>query len=168
MAHKETSSLTSSSKAKFLIAFGILWLIAGIFYYKDDKFTASLPDRCTEPAVAKIYDTASDGIANFGKKDEITTGYITYKVDGVEYSSTFETKEEIQKGETVDILYDPTKPAVFYPKGAEINQGVDISTKVVMGIGGMMIVIGGVLLAADMNKKAQKRKQNAQYQEKTQ
>lgn len=164
MAQGESSS-SKKSKAKFLIAFGILWLIAGLFYYRDDMFTSSLPERCTEPAVAKIYDIATGGIANIGSDSDVYTGYITYKVNGTEYSSTFETTDEIQKGETVEILYDPGKPAVFYPKGTQVKQGVDVSTIVVLCIGGVMAGVGGTLLVIEKERKKKKSLKNQQTAE---
>lgn len=158
MAKSDTKQTKPTNNAAFLICFGLLWLIAGMFYYKEDMYMADLPNRCTVAATAEIYSISTGGITTIGSKEEIYTGYINYTVDGTEYQGSYESKDVLEEGQKVEIMYDPNQPGVFYPAGFEIDKSMDKSTMVVFGIGSLMIVIGGVLYIIKFTKKNKKKK----------
>lgn len=158
MAMANNDSKPTMNRAAFLICFGLLWIVAGMFYYKEDMYTANLPNRCTAATTAEIYDISTGGITTIGSKDEIYTGYINYTVDEAEYQGSFESKDVLETGQKVEIMYDPSQPGIFYPAGVEVSQGMDTSTMVVFGIGSAMIVTGVVFHIIDLTKKNKKKK----------
>ncbi len=133
------------SFASFFIPVGVLAMVFSIFVFNAVDHAKGF--KKTEAVVTKVELSEAEYTDENGSRVDATYDvYIKYTVDGKEYQDFFNTASEYDKGDKVEISYNPKDPS-------EIAQPTSIVLPIAILAGGAVSLIAGIISVIRTAKK---------------
>lgn len=137
--NKVFSFMRESSVARFLMPVGITLIVFGaVMFAINNKNQNYIKVEATVVDIEEVQETNTDDDGTY-----TTTSYnvtLNYMVDGNEYTQTLDNVSKYNKGDKMDIYYNPEDPN-------QITQTTSLILPIGIAIAGIASLTGGIISA---------------------